>query len=223
MKRLGRPGQLGQQLGIMLAMCALLLGGAYGVWAQETDTALQYQNDALQFPTSEEDIIKLLGVEPPKNIVKPRGGLQSSGNDDSLFGGKSRGLGAIADDKDVDEEALKNAPKVGALVLFDFDSVNIKGESLPLMEQFARAFQHPSLQDAIFVIAGHTDGKGSEKYNLRLSEERARAVRLYLSETYNLPVERFVVKAYGELRPVATNETDEGRSTNRRVEFIRVQ
>lgn len=203
------------QIGI-IAVCGLLLfGGAYGTAAQEEPT--------LQFPTSEAEIIELLGVEPPQDIIKPRGGLKSTGNDDSLFGGTSRGLGAIADDKDVNEDALENAPKVGALVLFDFDSVNIKDESLPLMEQFAKAFQHPSLQDAIFVIAGHTDSKGSERYNLSLSEDRAKAVKQYLTKIYNLPEERFVVKAYGEVRPVATNDTDEGRATNRRVEFIRIQ
>ncbi len=210
-----------QYFGIMLvicvlSLCALSLCGARGGWAQE-------QDEALEFPTSAEDIIKILGVEPPENILKPHGGLGSGGNDDSLFGGTTRGLASIADDKDVDEETLENAPKVGALVLFAFDSVNIKDESLTLLEQFAKAFQNPALQDAMFVIAGHTDSKGSEKYNLRLSEERAEAVKMYLSKTYNIPAERFVVKPYGELRPVATNETDDGRATNRRVEFIRVQ
>ncbi len=217
MKKLGHD--VGRMLGISaLLLCILVLCGPYGVWAQE-------QTEALQFPTSEEEIIKLLGVKPPDNIIKPHGGLQSGGNDDSLFDGgtNSRGLGAIADDKDVNEAALENAPRVGALVLFDFDSVNIKNESLPLLEQFAKAFQNPALQDAVFVIAGHTDSKGSEKYNFRLSQERAKAVRQYLSQTYNIPEERFLVKPYGELRPVATNESDEGRAKNRRVEFIRVQ
>ncbi len=81
-----------------LLLCALLLCAPYGVLAQE-------QNEALKFPTSEEDIIKILGVEPPENILKPHGGFESSGNDSSLFGGTSRGLASIADDKDVDEEA----------------------------------------------------------------------------------------------------------------------
>lgn len=203
----------GIYLGILMAASLLLL------W----DAAAQEPTEELMFPTSEEEIIKVLGVAPPENILQPRGGLKSNGNDGSLFGGSRRGLSGIADDKDVDEELLENAPKVGALVLFDFDSVKIKDESRPLLEQFARAFQNPTLQDAIFVIAGHTDSKGSEAYNFRLSEERAKAVKTYLSVTYNLPEERFLVKPFGELRPVATNETDEGRATNRRVEFIRVQ
>ena len=213
----------GCQIGILLVICGLLWWSAGEVQAQKTDTALQEQHDALQFPTSEEEIIKLLGIKPPDDIVKPRGGLQSSGNDGSLFGGATRGLGSIADDNDIDEEALQSAPKVGALILFDFDSTNIRDESRPLLEQFANAFQRPELENAIFVIAGHTDSKGSERYNFHLSEERAKAVRQYLSQIYHLPEERFVVKAYGEIRPVATNETDEGRAINRRVEFIRVQ
>jgi outer membrane protein OmpA-like peptidoglycan-associated protein len=185
----------------------------------------QESAEDLKFPTSEEEILQILGVEPPENILQqqPRGGLKSIGNDSSLFDAGTRGLGGIADDEGVDEELLENAPKVGALVLFDFDSAKIKDESISLLEQFAQAFQHPTLEDAIFVVAGHTDSKGSETYNFRLSEERARAVKDYLITVYNIPEERFLIKPFGEIRPIATNETDDGRAKNRRVEFIRVQ
>ena len=70
----------------------------------------------------------------------------------------------------------------------------------------------------IIVSAGHTDSRGSETYNQALSERRAFAVRDYfISQGVN--IEQIIAKGYGEKEPVATNETDEGRAMNRRVEF----
>jgi len=67
-------------------------------------------------------------------------------------------------------------------------------------------------------IAGHTDNVGSDAYNLLLSQQRADAVRDYLVEK-GIAADRLTAVGYGELEPVATNETEEGRKSNRRVEF----
>jgi outer membrane protein OmpA-like peptidoglycan-associated protein len=69
-------------------------------------------------------------------------------------------------------------------------------------------------------IEGHTDSVGSQDYNQKLSEDRAEAVHDYLMNA-GLPVDRMVaVRGFGKIRPVATNDTAEGRQTNRRVEII---
>lgn len=67
-------------------------------------------------------------------------------------------------------------------------------------------------------IAGHTDSKGSDSYNNTLSTNRAKAVYDYLI-TKEIPTERLLYKGYGETKPIATNDTEEGREENRRVEF----
>lgn len=67
-------------------------------------------------------------------------------------------------------------------------------------------------------IAGHTDSVGSEAYNMLLSQQRAEAVRTYLVEK-GVADERMSAVGYGELEPLESNETDEGRLANRRVEF----
>ena len=67
-------------------------------------------------------------------------------------------------------------------------------------------------------ISGHTDSKGSHKYNLVLSESRALAVYSYLVEQ-NVSTERLDFIGFGKMRPIVTNETPEGRQRNRRVEF----
>jgi OOP family OmpA-OmpF porin len=67
-------------------------------------------------------------------------------------------------------------------------------------------------------IAGHTDSVGPEDYNLKLSRERAESVMTWLVEQ-GVDPERLTAKGYGELEPVASNETASGRAMNRRVEF----
>ena len=67
-------------------------------------------------------------------------------------------------------------------------------------------------------IGGHTDSAGSEKPNMAISEKRARSVKKYLKDKFNIPDSRMVIKAYGSSKPVA-DKTPEGRARNRRVEI----
>lgn len=101
-------------------------------------------------------------------------------------------------------------------IFFDFDKTTLRPESiteLNLVLGFLKS--NPSVK---IEIAGHTDSKGSDEYNAALSDGRAGAVRAYLLENW-IEAERVTSNGYGESEPVATNETDEGRQRNRRVEF----
>ena len=69
------------------------------------------------------------------------------------------------------------------------------------------------------VIEGHTDSEGADTYNQTLSENRANSVKEWLVNA-GIDSSRLQIIGYGEGKPVATNETDEGRSKNRRVEII---
>lgn len=71
----------------------------------------------------------------------------------------------------------------------------------------------------VIEVGGHTDNVGDDNLNMKLSHDRARSVREYLVNGGVLP-ERVQAKGYGELNPVATNDTEEGRKANRRTEFI---
>jgi OOP family OmpA-OmpF porin len=68
-------------------------------------------------------------------------------------------------------------------------------------------------------IAGHTDGDGEDAYNQALSEKRAQSVVDYLVKA-GLPADRFTATGYGSTQPIASNETDEGKAQNRRIEFV---
>jgi outer membrane protein OmpA-like peptidoglycan-associated protein len=71
-------------------------------------------------------------------------------------------------------------------------------------------------------VAGHTDSRGSDAYNLDLSQRRAETIRDYLVSK-GIEAERLVAKGYGETQPVADNASDEGRFSNRRVELVPVE
>lgn len=72
-------------------------------------------------------------------------------------------------------------------------------------------------EDTDILIEGHTDSSGSEEFNQKLSEERANSVATYL-QSLGVASPRVTTKGYGELAPVADNETTEGKQKNRRVE-----
>ena len=71
----------------------------------------------------------------------------------------------------------------------------------------------------LIVVSGHTDNTGTPQLNQTLSLKRAEAVRNWMRDTGDVPESCFAVQGYGESRPVATNDTPEGRALTRRVEF----
>lgn len=101
-------------------------------------------------------------------------------------------------------------------VFFDFDKAVLKRESFPELNRIAEVMkERPDMQ---IEISGHTDSMGPESYNQTLSQRRARAVVTYLAEK-GINTGRLKVEYFGESKPIDTNETSEGRSKNRRVEF----
>jgi len=103
-------------------------------------------------------------------------------------------------------------------IYFDFDKSTIKPESRPALDDAAKILKdNPSIN---VEIQGHTDSKGSDSYNLNLSDQRAGSVVNYLVQNFGIERNRLTAKGYGEARPIATNDTDDGRTLNRRVEFV---
>ncbi len=105
-------------------------------------------------------------------------------------------------------------------IRFGFNSTIVDVESTAQMGQVSRALNGSSLKTKHILIEGHTDDRGSGEYNQRLSERRAEAVRRMLVRTYGLPTSWFETRGFGESRPVAPNDTEAGRTQNRRVTFV---
>ncbi|QGH63023.1 OmpA family protein [Serratia proteamaculans] len=114
----------------------------------------------------------------------------------------------------------KPAPKIvrlDSLSLFDSGKSVLKnGSTKMLVNSLVDIKAKPGW---LIVVAGHTDNTGNPALNQTLSQKRAAAVRDWMRDTGDVPESCFAVQGYGENRPVATNDTPEGRALNRRVEI----
>ena len=117
--------------------------------------------------------------------------------------------------KETDLEVHVELP---ADVLFDFDKAEIRADAASALGNVATIIRaYPSGSAA---LEGHTDAKGDDAYNQRLSERRAESVRRWLADKERIDAGKLSARGWGERRPVASNDTDQGRQKNRRVEVV---
>ncbi|WP_245460243.1 OmpA family protein [Mesorhizobium sp. M1B.F.Ca.ET.045.04.1.1] len=116
--------------------------------------------------------------------------------------------------------ALSDVGKIPVYgIWFDFDKDIIKPESKPTLDQIAQLLT--SEPDLKLNIVGHTDNQGGADYNLDLSRRRAASVVAALVSQYGIAADRLASDGAGMTQPVASNDTEEGRAKNRRVELQR--
>ncbi|MBT29423.1 MAG: hypothetical protein CMO01_07140 [Thalassobius sp.] len=116
---------------------------------------------------------------------------------------------SVADVEENQTLILKN-------VLFDTGNANLKSESFEELEKIVTLLKkNPQYK---MVIAGHTDNIGNKSFNISLSERRARSVKNYLVRNH-IETTRLATEGFGSSLPVRSNDTEEGRSKNRRVTF----
>ncbi|MCS6833740.1 MAG: OmpA family protein, partial [Flammeovirgaceae bacterium] len=140
---------------------------------------------------------------------------------DYLFHSENFNIPPGGDFQEVEKTILLKKIQIGSTtilknIFFDTGEATLRPESITELEELlAFLTQNPTLK---VEISGHTDSVASEEYNLRLSDRRAKAVVDYLVNK-GIPKERMVSKGYGESKPIATNDTEEGRQLNRRTEM----
>ncbi len=101
-------------------------------------------------------------------------------------------------------------------VLFDYDKAEVKTSEALKLDDLAKVFAN--YPENIVTLEGHTDSDGSDAYNQSLSERRAAAIEAYLRGK-NINISQLSSAGYGESRPIASNETADGKAQNRRVEI----
>lgn len=105
-------------------------------------------------------------------------------------------------------------PATALILHFDNDSAAVRREDIERLQSFLLNF--PSNQMPIFLITGHTDNNHSDVYNIRLSERRAKSIQSQMV-IMGVPITQTAIRGLGESNPLASNTSDDGRQSNRRV------
>lgn len=199
-------------------------GGGVKYWVTESFALKAEVRHAVKFHEADNNLFYSLGFVIPfdaKNkpvvakaepVVAKAAPLDSDGD-------------GVYDDKDkcpntpkgtvVDENGC---PKIIRLhVKFDFDKSTVKPEYMKDIAKVADFMKQNSGYSV--VLEGHTDAKGSDAYNQKLSDSRAKAVAKALAGL-GIPAAKITTEAYGESKPIATNDTEAGRTENRRVDAL---
>ena len=117
------------------------------------------------------------------------------------------------------DRVLQDGKIVSNGIRFDVGKATIKPESMGVINQIYDLMnEHPDLK---FSVEGHTDSDGNDDFNRELSEKRAEAVMNRLI-SMGISKDRLTSKGFGESVPIATNDTPEGKASNRRVEFVKM-
>ncbi len=137
---------------------------------------------------------------------------------------RTRGLGGTrniyVDAATAQEIAVAEKASLSLQIQFDFNSASVKVESREALTNLATAMQSKDLLEAKFVIEGHTDAKGKQDYNQRLSQHRADSVREFL---INKGVDGTRLSAAGKGSSDLANTTDPLAAENRRVKIVNLQ
>jgi len=104
-------------------------------------------------------------------------------------------------------------------VLFDVAQYELKSSAYHTLEALIKEDEYKSMR---VVVEGHTDSIDTVQYNQTLSLNRAKSVKKYLVDNAGFKAENITIKGYGESQPIASNDTEEGREKNRRVELLLV-
>lgn len=121
---------------------------------------------------------------------------------------------------EVEENVIKELNAYAKTILFETGKASFQQETLPVLNSIVAILkEYPS---AKFSIEGHTDSDGDSIKNQLLSEQRAKAVKDYLTEN-GIETGRLISKGFGESKPISTNKTKEGKLLNRRVEIILIK
>jgi outer membrane protein OmpA-like peptidoglycan-associated protein len=135
-------------------------------------------------------------------------------------------LNGFEDEDGCPDDRLKNARvvvtasaiKINDVIFFDTGKATIQDRSFDLLDELGKVIaEHPEIKK--IRVEGHTDNKGDDLSNLKLSQARAESVAAYL-KSHGIDGSRLDAAGFGEMRPIATNDTEDGRAQNRRVEFI---
>jgi outer membrane protein OmpA-like peptidoglycan-associated protein len=155
-------------------------------------------------------------------IVLPLALVAACGGVARFAGARPFAIAATPPPKPSRAQLRKNKIEITEKIQFEFDKAIIKDESSSLLHEIADVIRNnPQLKK--ISIEGFASSEGDPRHNTELSEARAAAVMDYLVKKENIDPGRLASKGWGSDQPIASNDTEEGREKNRRVEFLVVE
>jgi len=119
-------------------------------------------------------------------------------------------------------ELRDNKIQFNEKIQFDVNKATIKEASFSLLHDIADVIkQNPQVKK--ISIEGHASSEGDAKFNLKLSDDRSKSVMAFLVKKESIDAARLTARGWGSEKPIAPNDTEEGREKNRRVEFLVVE
>jgi outer membrane protein OmpA-like peptidoglycan-associated protein len=186
-------------IAIPFVILSILLGIAVtcGLQAQEQGTFTDFRSRSAY---TEEDLARSLFQPPPSDV-------------------RTRGIGP-AQAKPAPTSGTSSKNSIALNVFFEFNSDRILQNYYGDLDKLGKVLTDPQYSAYRVQIEGYTDSIGSDSYNQRLSERRAESVKHYLIQHFPIRSERLVARGFGKSKPIAPNDTSEGRDKNRRVEVV---
>ncbi len=168
---------------------------------------------------SKDQLVRSLKAKPVKKLTRGLGG----GVDKERV--RTRGLVIEVAKKKVEEHTHEDRkdlveivekyklPTIDLTIYFDYNSAKITPQSIPTLVKLGQALLHKDLKAGTFLVGGHTDARGSDHYNLTLSQRRAKAVKHFLMESFNIEPAKLVAVGFGEeeLKDIDYPESGENR------------
>jgi outer membrane protein OmpA-like peptidoglycan-associated protein len=167
-----------------------------------------------------------------RNALKPKGLTRSmavtpaeaaKAEEQSKFVDKIRRTRqlTLGEREKVQEIVATTESKIDLEINFDYNSATINSRATPTVVSLGKVLSEPDMKGRVFLIAGHTDAKGGDSYNMKLSERRAEAIKAYLSTRFGIPAESLVSVGYGEEQ--LKNKADPNADENRRVQVVNMK
>ncbi|MCI0466440.1 MAG: OmpA family protein [Beijerinckiaceae bacterium] len=176
-----------------------------------------------ELAAEEPSVDRIIEALTPKGLQRsltlpPAGSARDDEEDkfiDSLRNRPARSLTLKERGKIVDYVNKDKKPTLDIDINFEYNSAELTPQGKDRARDIGKALTSPGLQGGTFVVEGHTDAKGSKKFNLKLSERRADAVKRFLVEEYRIPAANLVPSGYGET--LLKNKDNPDAGENRRV------
>jgi outer membrane protein OmpA-like peptidoglycan-associated protein len=164
------------------------------------------------------EIVKALTPPVTRSLTAPEQPAMSDSDRAFVEGLRHRTRSLTVEESEHVAEIAKDQPKIDLDIYFDFNSAAITPKAESQLNELAEALRNPKLEKSVIVLGGHTDAKGSDPYNLDLSQRRAEATKKYMVETLKISPDNLTTAGYG--RRDLKNKAEPFAAENRRVQIV---